>query len=236
MTGDDGFGSFDPDDHVESEIPAPLNLLLEARARAQSLRNVPAADKTVAQISRCPTYVPFGIETLSVEATNGIVEPAGVVLLEAGLSIIRRLPGVAEIRQARKAVLRRADPEMMHWLGDFPPLSPSMAGTGDRQYRLHIPKSLGKQIGTLARSLGMSQSMLNLYALMAGLLMVPTLVRAEYRRAMFEALLELKAVLRRRGDQAHARATTLPARDAVDDGRWTIAGLIGSEGHDAADE
>ncbi len=207
----------------------PRDLVAIARATGAHMRGVPAGEKTVLALYRCPDYLRWGVEALSEAATNGALEPAGNCLLKAGLSTIRQFPGVAEIGAARRAVLAQGSAETMHWFNNFPLVDVSAAGTDDiRQYRMHVVKPLAKEEAKLARSLGLSNSRLGILALMAGLLQVPRFSAPKYRKAMVGTLQDLRDATERRGREARARADAVPARDTAEDERWTIADVIGS--------
>jgi hypothetical protein len=211
--------------------PKPrTDLVAKARLVAAELRHLSPSDKTALAVYRCPDYIRWTVEALSNAATSGAIEPAAVTVVQAGLSAIRQFPGVGEITAARRTVLPEGEIELLSWLGAFPPVSVYAAGTDDSgEYRLHVPRTLLMELGNMARSIGLSQSRLGLYALAAGVLQVPQFSKPQYRKAMVQALRDLRAVLQRRGREAQARAEALQAADRMDDGTYTIADVIGSE-------
>jgi hypothetical protein len=205
----------------EARPPDPIT-----RARAAA-RARGSTDGTVLALYRCPVYGRWGVEALANEATNGSLEPAGTTLLEAGMSALQRFPGLAEIKAARQTAVAKGCPDTMHFLGDFPHVQVHTAGTDDSGcYRLHVPKDLAKRLGNMARQLGLPQSRLGIFALMAGLLQVRQLIPPAYRQAMVETLQGLRAAIERRAAEAQARVAVGPPEDAADDGKWTLADVL----------
>jgi hypothetical protein len=205
----------------------PRDLIARVRLAARMRRS---AD-SVLRLPRCPIFYRWVVETVGNEAADGALEPAHTTALEVGLSVLQQLPGVAEIRAARQAALPQASPDTMYLLSDFPHVEVLAAGTDDsREYRLHVPKDFSKRLTNIARHLGIRHTRLGIFALAAGLLQAPAnLIRAPYRRAMEQSLLNLAKAIKRRAAEIQARAAVMPPEDPddeADDAQRTLADLI----------
>jgi hypothetical protein len=216
----------------------PRDVVAIARNLAAAMRQAPGRDKNVIALYRAPDYLRWGVESLSEAVTAGVLEPAANALLDVGLSAIRGFSGVSEVGKARAKLVVRGDPQVMHWLNNFPVISVPAVDTDDsKAYRLWIETTLVKEFSKLARSLGLSISRLGTFALMAGLLHVPPpwCSRPRYREAMVGTLKKLMREIKGRGDEASARVDSAAPRDPSQDHRWTIADLLGP-GTDERDE
>jgi hypothetical protein len=214
------------------------DLFATARRYAAEMKATPSGDKTVMALYRAPGYLRSAVEALSEQTTDGTLEPAATAALDVGLSTIRGFVGVAEIRDARLKVLSLDDAHMMRWFNDFPPVSVLAVDTDDAgEFRVHVPRPLAKKFTKLARALGVSISRLGIFALMAGLLHAPSLSAPRYRRAMVDTLVKFKAEIKRRAEEAEARAANATPRDPSTDQLWTAADIVDvAEADDAGKE
>jgi hypothetical protein len=119
----------------------------------------------------------------------------------------------------------------MYLLSAFPHVEVLAAGTDDSgEYRLHIPTDLSKHLSNMARHLGIRHTRLGIFALAAGLRQAPPhLIRARYRRAMDQTLLNLAQAIKRRAAEIQARAAVMPPDDLddeADDAQGTLADVI----------
>jgi hypothetical protein len=216
----------------------PRDLIARVRLAARMRRS---AD-TVVRLNRAPTYLRWAVERLANEASSGALAPAHTTGLEAGASVLQRLPGVTEIKAARQAALSQGSPDTMHWLSDFPHVEVLAAGTDDSgEYRVHVPKELAMRLGNLARHLGMKQTRLAIFALMAGLLHAPHLIPPRYQRAMFDSLKNFAKAIERRAAEIKTRAATPADDEDAEDAKWTLSDVIGQvevpdDGHDEPDK
>lgn len=228
----------EPSDPLDAQIGPVMPRDVRALARAYAL--APRADpgsETILTIYQAPAYLRWGVEALAVAETRGTLHPANRALLEVGLSLIRQYVGVKAICKARRTVLPLGDAEVLAWFSSPPIVSVDPADTDNSDaYRLHVPKSLGQEFANLSRALGLKSSKLVLFALMAGLLCVPSCVAFKYRTVMVHSLAKLKAQLRRRGEEAKVKAETATPHDFTTDHLATAADLLDPVGDDDADD
>jgi hypothetical protein len=204
------------------EYPAAPNVLQAAKDYDPG-----DADKTMMTVRRFPVFLRQGLEALSRERDGGgSMERTVGAMLELGLPILRRFPGVAECQDARQALLLRSrDPYVRLWLQQIVPIDVRTARLGDIRFGVRVPVGLHRQIGQLAAVLGLYIGQGFTVALTAALIGSSYLPMDEAHQAMYETLTELRDRCQARARHAGTLQIGLPTAAAQP--RWTIHDVLG---------
>ena len=183
------------------------------------------ADRTTMTVDRVPVFLRHALEAISRDADGSFERVVGA-MLETGLPILRRLPGVAECQDARQVLLLRAkDPHVRLWLDQIVPVDVRTALLGTGRVVVRVPVGLHRQIGQLAAVLGLHKCQGFMLALTAVLIGSPYVPMDEANRAMYEMLVDLRDRCEARARHAETLQRALPTEPAKP--RWTIHDVLG---------
>jgi hypothetical protein len=174
---------------------------------------------------RFPVFMRQALEALSRDAGHSMEQTVGA-LLELGMPLLRRFPGVTECQDARQALLLRAnDSNVRLWLEQKVGLDLRAAGLGVDRFVIRVLVSRHRQIGQIAGALGFHQGECFTLALTAASIGSSYVPMESANVAMYQTLIDLRSHCAARAE--HAMTLLHQSPQQLPKPRWNIHDVLG---------